>query len=287
MFVHAESVVGNEPLQNGDVSAFLRLGSDFTSNYYEYEVPLIISTEGDQSATNIWPDSNNFDITLDDLVKAKQDRNFAGVALNIPYVVKLANGKNITVVGNPDLGIVATAMIGIRNPKSGSPDDNGNSICTEVWFDELRLSGFDEDGGYAAIARADIRLADLGSVTFSGSMHTIGYGQLEQQLNERFKDNYNAFDAATVLELGKFFPKNAGIRLPMYAGISKAISTPQYDPYDHDILLKDKLNLIEDPAARSTAKEDAQTYRSIGSLNFSNVRKVSTGQMSKPASHSR
>lgn len=278
MFVHAESVVGNEPLQNGDVSAFLRLGSDFTSNYYEYEVPLIISTEGDQSATNIWPDSNNFDITLDDLVKAKQDRNFAGIALNIPYVVKLANGKNITVVGNPDLGIVATAMIGIRNPKSGSPDDNGNSICTEVWFDELRLSGFDEDGGYAAIARADIRLADLGSVTFSGSMHTIGYGQLEQQLNERFKDNYNAFDAATVLELGKFFPKNAGIRLPMYAGISKAISTPQYDPYDHDILLKDKLNLIEDPTARSTAKENAQTYRSIGSLNFSNVRKVSTGK---------
>ncbi|MEP7128093.1 MAG: cell surface protein SprA, partial [Chitinophagales bacterium] len=281
MFVHAESEAGNDPLSNGDVTAFLRLGSDFTSNYYEYEVPLIISTEGDQSASNIWPDSNNFDISLDDLVNAKQARNFAGIPLTVPYVVQLANGKQITVVGNPDLGIVATAMIGIRNPKQGLPDDNGNPVCGEFWFDELRLTGFDESGGYAAIARADIRLADFGTVTLSGSMHTIGYGQLEQKLNERFKDDYLSYDAATVLELGKFFPKNAGIRLPMYAGISKANSTPQYDPYDHDILLKEKLNLIDDPTLRTAAKKDAQTYRSIGSLNFSNVRKVSMGKNAK------
>lgn len=278
MFVHAESVAGNDPLQNGGITAWLRLGSDFTSNYYEYEVPLIISTEGNQSAANIWPDSNNFDISLQDMIDAKQARNFAGIPITVPYVVELANGKKITVVGNPDLGIVATAMLGVRNPKNGTPDDNGNPVCAEIWFDELRLAGFDENGGYAAIARADIRLADFGTVTLSGSMHTIGYGQLEQKLNDRFKDDYTAYDAATTLELGKFFPKNAGIRLPMYAGISKANSNPQYDPYDHDILLKEKLALISDPAQKSQVRKDAQTYRSIGSLNFSNVRKVSMGK---------
>lgn len=281
MYVHAESVQGNDSLKSGDLRAFIRLGSDFVSNYYEYEIPLKVSPFSSQADYSIWPDSNNFDIVLDKLVSVKEARNFAGVALNAPYVDSTSiPGARITVVGNPDLGIVATAMLGVRNPKNGEFDDH-KSKCTEVWFDELRLAGFDENGGYAAIARADIRLADLGTVALSGSMHTIGFGQLEQKLNDRFKDNFVAFDAATTMELGKFFPKNAGIKLPFYAGISKAISNPQYDPYDHDILLKEKLNLINDPAERAAAKKAAQTYRSIGSINFTNIRKVSTGKNSK------
>nr|MBA2406969.1 cell surface protein SprA [Chitinophagales bacterium] len=281
MFIHAESADPLRPLQNGDVTAFIRLGSDFVSNYYEFEIPLVITAPGSISPSSIWPDTNSMNIILDELVSAKQDRNLSGQPLNVPFVVNSSTGGKITVVGNPDLGIVATAMLGVRNPKNGGTDDNGDPVCTEVWFDELRLSGFDESGGYAAIARADIRLADLGSMTLSGSMHTIGYGQLEQKLNERFKDNFGSVDAATSLELGKFFPKTAGIRLPVYAGISQSISNPQYDPYDHDILLKEKLALINDPVARATAKKNAQTYRSISSLNFTNIRKVSTNKNPK------
>ena len=36
MFVHAEGK--NDDLKDGDLSCFLRLGTDFTSNYYEYEI---------------------------------------------------------------------------------------------------------------------------------------------------------------------------------------------------------------------------------------------------------
>jgi cell surface protein SprA len=232
---------------------------------------------------SIWPEANNFDVVLEELVAAKQARNLAGIPLNQPFSYPSSTNGKITIVGNPDLGNVVTAMLGVRNPMScgDESEDDRESKSLEVWFDELRLSGFNEEGGYAAIARADIRLADFGTVALSGSLHTIGFGQLEQQLNERYRDNYNQYDAATTLELGRFFPKNIGIKLPMYAGISKAISNPQYDPYDHDILLKDKLNLIDDPAARTAARQAAQTYGSIASLNFTNVRKISTGKKLK------
>ncbi|HYV92427.1 MAG TPA: cell surface protein SprA, partial [Chitinophagales bacterium] len=282
LFVHAEGVEGEGALNNGDLTAFLRLGTDFTNNFYEYEKPLVVTVAGETSQTLIWPEANNFDIILKDLVAAKEARNAAGFPVNKPFIFTNPDGSKITIVGNPDLGIVVTAMLGIRNPKSTNPDlDNGEPKCAEIWYDELRLSGFVENGGDAAIARMEIKLADLGNVAISGSLHTIGFGQLEQKLNERFKDNFNAFDVATTLALGKFFPKKLGLQLPMYAGISKTISNPQYDPYDHDILLKDKLNLITDGAAKSAARKAAQTYTSIGSVNFTNVRIQSQGKNSK------
>lgn len=286
LFVHAEAVEGNT-LNDGDLTAFLRLGSDFTNNFYEYEIPLSVTPPGDYNPNSttergiVWPAANSFDIILKDLVSAKELRNVGGFPVNKPFKYVNADGATITIVGNPDLGIVVTAMLGVRNPKAGLPDDDGNPKCAEIWFDELRLSGFIENGGDAAIARMEIKLADLGNIALAGSLHTIGFGQLEQKLNERFKDNFNAYDANTTLALGKFFPKKLGLQLPVYAGISKQISTPQYDPYDHDILLKDKLDLITDPQARSEAKKAAQTYVSIGSINFSNVRIQPAGKNSK------
>ncbi len=280
MFVHAEAS-GGQVLNNGDITAFMRLGTDFVSNYYEYEVPLTVTLAGTGNANDIWPISNDFHIILTDLVNAKEARNLAGIPLNVPYTIGTATGARVTIIGNPDLGVAATAMLGIRNPKNQGGDDDGASKCAEAWFDELRLSGLDESGGYAAIARADIKLADLGTVALSGAMHTIGFGQIEQQVQNRFKDNFNQYDVATNLQLGKFFPKTSGIVLPLYAGISKAISNPQYDPYDHDILLKEKLNQLASPAARAAARKAAETYSSIGSVNFTNIRKVSSNRNKK------
>ncbi len=39
MYVHAEGVYDDD-IKYGDLTVFLRIGSDFTHNYYEYEVPL-------------------------------------------------------------------------------------------------------------------------------------------------------------------------------------------------------------------------------------------------------
>ena len=71
MFVHAEKLIDDKTnLRDGDVSVFLRLGSDSKSNYYEYEVPLSLTEPGNYSTYNaqdqeaVWPQSNMFDFPL-------------------------------------------------------------------------------------------------------------------------------------------------------------------------------------------------------------------------------
>ena len=45
MFSHCEAANG-DVLANGDLMAFIRIGSDFTNNYYEYALPLAVNTAG-------------------------------------------------------------------------------------------------------------------------------------------------------------------------------------------------------------------------------------------------
>lgn len=76
----------------------------------------------------------------------------------------------------------------------------------KVWVNELRLTDFDERGGYAANARIATKLANLGNVSLSGSRKTIGFGGIEQKVNERQREDFVQYDIATTLELGKFSP---------------------------------------------------------------------------------
>ena len=287
MFVHAENAGAGYTFNHGDLTAFIRLGSDFVSNYYEYEKPLTPSVFNNSDSMNVWPSTNNFDITLAELTSIKQERDAAGASFSAPYSKVLSTGERITILGNPDLGQAKVAMLGVHNPKqnSGYPIgdiDDGTAKCAELWFNELRLSGFDEQGGYAALGRVDVKLADLGNISLSGTMHTIGFGSLEQKLNERFKDNFFQYDAAGTFQLGKFLPKSVGLQLPMYLGISNSMSNPKYDPYELDVLLKDKLNAISDSHIRDSLKSVAQDFTSIKSLNFTNVRRVNNSKNAKP-----
>ena len=61
------------------------------------------------------------------------------------------------------------------------------------------------------MGKVDIKLADLGTLTVSGSNRTAGFGTIDQSTNERSLDNNQQFDAATNLELGKLLPKKAGM----------------------------------------------------------------------------
>lgn len=272
MFVHAEAVSVPTSLKDNDLQAIVRVGSDFTENYYEYRIPLKVTPWNSTTEAAIWPDLNNLDLQLDRFSQLKQKRNNDGASPLIPYVQ--ADGNNfIAIMGNPSLGDVRSIMIGVLNPQ-----DNGIPLCTEVWFNELRLTGLDEKGGYAALARMDLQLADLGSVTFSGNMHTAGFGGIDQRVNERFRDNYLQYDVATNLDLGKLLPKRTGITVPVYAGYSQTVSNPEYDPYDLDIKLKDKLALARDKEQRDSIRKNAQDFTSITSLNFTNVRKMAVGK---------
>lgn len=276
MFIHGEAVGTQTSLKDGDLRVVIRMGSDFVENYYEYQVPLKLTPFFATRDTDIWPDSNNIDLTMTRLSELKMKRNNAGASPLLPYRETDGSNRTLVVVGNPNLGDVRNFMIGVLNPK-----DDGMPKCGEIWVNELRVSGMDEKGGYAALARVDVQLADLGSVTASGSMHTAGFGNIDQRVNERFRDNFLQYDVAANLDLGKLLPKKAGLSIPVYAGYSQTTSNPEYDPYDLDIKLKDKMRLARSKAQRDSIKRDAQDFTSIKSLNFTNVRKLNQGKKLK------
>lgn len=284
MFAHAEAVPNNT-LGDNDVSVFIRLGTDFNDNYYEYEIPLAVTPAGTTDPYSVWPTSNELDLDLTVLHRVKQNRNIkmltnSNVTLLNPYTE--SDGKNYaTVRGNPNLSDVRVVMIGVRNPKQGTragDDDDGLSKCAEVWVNELRLADFDEKGGWAANARINAKLADFGTLALSGNMSTVGFGSIEKKVSERQREDVQAYDISSNLELGKFLPEKTGIKIPMYLGHSEGFSRPQYNPLDPDILLKPVLDSPEIPQhQRDSIRTTVQSYNKRRSLNFTNVHKDKTG----------
>lgn len=266
MFVHAESVQGQAPLNDGDLSAVIRIGNDFVSNYYEIKIPLSITPFGARDSASIWPSQNNLDFDMSELTNLKMNRNRLGVQPSRYYEEVLANGKSFAIIGNPNLGEVRGMMLAVQNNKT-------NSACTEVWFNELRLSKLDEKGGWAALGRVDIRMADLGSLSFTGSARSRGFGTLEQRVNERSREDFTQFDLSTNLDLGRLMPRGALLQIPVYAGISKTTSTPEYDPYDLDLKLSEKLDAA-DRDKRDSIRTDAVDEMTIKTVNFTNVKKI-------------
>lgn len=281
MFSHAEAGDVSQALNNGDVSVVLRLGTDFEDNYYEYEVPLQVTQPGQNSPEQIWPDANDIDLKFDKLIDVKQNRNkltLSGTGVSVTSIYEVQDGNNtIRVKGNPNLAEVRVIMIGVRNPRASSinPDDDGLAKCAEVWVNELRLSDFNNNGGWAAQARINAQVADLGSVNISGSMSTPGWGSLEQKLNERQRETVQQYDISTSLELSKFLPEGTNVSIPMYYSVSENIIRPEFNPLDPDIRMKELLNSDE------LTKDYKDSIRSITdditrrrSINFTNVRKL-------------
>lgn len=268
MFIHAESVIGQPSLSDGRINAVIRIGNDFINNFYEIKIPLKITPSGVTTDTEIWPDENNLDFDLSVLEQIKAERNLQLTNPNVMFR-KTIDNRVYSVIGNPNFGEVKGFLIGIENPGNGT----GSPICTEVWINELRLSQIDEKGGWAALGRVDFALADLGTITLSGNTHTVGFGALEQRVNERARENFTQFDAAANLQLGKLLPRGTGVEIPFYASVSQTLSTPEYDPYDMDIKLKDKLGAAQG-AKRDSIRRSAIDITTIKTFNFTNVRKI-------------
>lgn len=264
MFIHAESGLRQSPqLINGQLQAVIRIGQDFLDNYYEVRIPLQI-TQFNSAATaeEIWPDSNNLNLTLNDLVQLKLRRNSKQVNIG-QYYKELIGQRTYAIKGNPNLGEVQGILISIEN-------ESGNTISTEVWVNELRLSKIDEKGGYAALGRVDMQLADLGTLSVSANTYSYGFGSIDQQANQRALNSMFQYDAALNIDAGKLLPKKLGASIPIYASINKTILTPEYDPYDLDILYKDKLKMAG--SKRDSVRKAALDITTIKTINFTNVR---------------
>jgi cell surface protein SprA len=282
MFVHAEERDrANDPIPPGKVSLFLRIGSDFTNNYYEYEIPLTMSDPalGVRDARNIWLAENELNFSLDLFRNLKVERNTSNIPLTQVYEKDdPTNPDNkIKVIGNPNLGLVRGIMIGVKN----IGNDN-QSRCFEVWANELRVTGFDQKGGVAAQVRASIELADLGNIGISGNYSNIGWGGIEQRLQERSREDIFDYDLTANLQLGKFINNGEGFQLPFFAQYSSITRTPQFDPYDLDIELRDKLNATQDRFIRDSLRRQAIDRQTIRSYNFTNVRKDASGKKIMP-----
>ncbi len=263
MFIHAESL-GIDNLQNGQINAVIRIGQDFLNNYYEIKIPLEITKFGISDPNKIWPDSNNLDFSLSELINLKLRRNSSGGNLSAIYREQIGE-KTYSILGNPNLGEVRGFLIGVENPKDG----NTASISTEVWVNELRLSELNETGGHAALGRVDMQLADLGTLSVSANTYSQGWGGLEQRVNERAKNDMLQYDAALNIDAGKLLPKKLGITIPVYASINKTILTPEYDPYDLDVKYKYKLANTNN---KDSIRRVALDQTTIKTLNFTNVR---------------
>jgi len=285
MFTHIEAFEGMV-LNDGDLRAFVRLGTDYSGNYYEYEIPLKITQPGSYDNNSesqrrlVWPEENEFLIDLDELTDVKLARNAevrrANASLDFSNIFTVEDGdKRISIRGNPNLSNVRTIMVGVRNPSklnSGENEDDGLSKSAEVWFNELRLTNFREHGGWAAKARISAQLADFGTVNLSGNTSTPGFGSIEKKVSERSTENIYQYDVSTNLNLGKFFPEEYGVSVPMYANYAEGYINPEYNPLDPDIKLKKSLDNLDTKSEKDSLKKLVQDYTRRKSINFTNVK---------------
>lgn len=271
MFLHAES----QTARDYEMIAFLRIGTDFVKNYYEIEVPLKLTPSGSSVAEVIWPTENEIDVPLEDLSWLKAERNKSGEDYNKIYTLT-ANGRLLSIRGNPDFTSTQMVMIGIANPITNTKE---NQLC--IWADELRTSGFDKTPGWAAIGTMNAKLADLANVTASGSYKSSGFGAIDQKISARQRNTTIQYGAASNISMDKFIPANTGIKVPVYVSYDRKEIWPEYDPTNPDLKLKTSLESIADLEKRAEKRDlviDQSTRRSI-SLN--NLQKSKVGEAKK------
>ena len=279
MFVHANSLDPNTTnLQDNQLAVFVRLGSDYKSNYYEYEIPLSLtpwkSNYGMNSPSDrrlVWPEENMLDVPLSLFTAVKKARNKAKAAgtasYSRPYSAYDEDKPNnkVTVMGNPTLGEVKTMVVGVRNLSSDAKSG-------EVWVNELRLRDYNNSGGWAASGNLNLQLSDFGTVNLTGKYVSDGFGGLEDGVAARSTDDYKTYSLTTNFELGKFFPDKAKVSIPLYYSVTKEETSPRYNPLDTDMLLKDALDAASDKHERDSIKSIAVTKTTNTNFSLSGVR---------------
>ncbi|MCM1369698.1 MAG: cell surface protein SprA [Candidatus Amulumruptor caecigallinarius] len=280
MWVHAEALIDNTTnLRNGDFSLFIRLGSDVKNNYYEYELPLDLTPPGRYNNFNsndramVWPMSNFLDVPLDLLTSVKTERNreranhTEGVGYNQLYSIHDPNNEHnsAAVMGNPSLSDVRVMLIGVRNRSNSTKDGT-------VWINELKVTEFNESGGWALNANASLSLSDVAMVNFSYHRETDGFGSVDQGLSQRRLDTYDQYNLVVQGDIGKVVPEKIKLSAPIYYARSQETLTPKYNPLDQDILLKDALNAAGSKAEEDSIKSYAITKKTTESFSLSNMR---------------
>jgi cell surface protein SprA len=282
MFLHAEALDNETVPSDGELVAFIRLGTDLDQNFYEVEIPLNISPQSLNPET-VWPIENRLNLPLRLLqeIKTRVLGDPSGDPTQVTYFNQAdldpssadgpENDLRIGIKGNPSFGNVRTIMLGLKNPTT-------NDICGEVWFNELRLSELKNQGGWAAVVNMDANVADFATVSATAGRSTVGFGSIEQGPNQRSREDIQQYDVVTNVNLGQLLPPKWGIQLPFNYGRAEELITPQYDPEFQDIELDTRIDNTDDQDEKDQIKEQSVDYTKRQSVNFIGVRKDRTGE---------
>lgn len=265
MFLHAES----RDAQDGEMSAFLRMGTDYTDNYYEIEVPLHITPSGTRDPRQIWPLENEIDIALDEIVGVKAERDNSHNPQNLAYSVQIRQYK-VTVVGRPELSFIQGMMIGIRNP--GTSGGGSKSIC--IWANELRVTDFNKSSGWAANARMNAQIADVAVISSSIRHNTFGFGGLETRLSERARESTTQYDISANVNVDKLLPQALGISIPLYLSFENSSTKPQYDPLNPDVPFEVAIQKFRLDQERQDYRHLVLDQAKRKNFSLNNVRKI-------------
>lgn len=274
MFLHAEQLPNNA-IQDNELVAIVRLGNDFTDNYYQIELPLEltpVSNNSNPSPDEVWPVANRLKVSLASLqrLKASVVGGTFEERSNLTFIQE--GNTRIGIKGNPSFGNVRVLMLGVKN------GNNSGQTSGQVWFNEMRLSGLKNQGGWAAVANADANIADFANFTVSGRANTIGFGSIEQGPNERSQEDLAQYDFTTSVNVGQLLPKKWGVKIPTTYSRGEQLITPQYDPLDQDLLLDDVLNAAQTPAEKSEIEDRSTDYTKRQSISVIGLRKERVGQ---------
>ncbi len=289
MFLHAENLPditsGNAQfIENDDLYAFIRMGNDFTNNFYQIEIPLEVSDINDRNPETVWPEGNRLSLPLSILRDIKSQVLVRGEANNIdtdgsliPFLRTDNNGNDIRIKikGNPNLGDVRIMMVGVGNNNQNVNEPNQKSGT--VWFNEMRLSELKNQGGWAVVGSMDGNIADFATVSASGRISTIGFGGIEQGPNERSNEDHKQYDFTTNVNLGQLLPKKWGVKVPFNYSRGEELITPQFDRFYEDLELDEILRNAADERAKDSILKVNTEYTKRQSFNVIGLRKDRTG----------
>lgn len=280
MWVHAEALIDNHTdLQSGELALFIRLGSDVKNNYYEYEIPLALTPPKkynqylNSDREIVWPESNFLNVALQNLVNLKKERNAAkrneesGVGYGTLYTRRDPDNERnrMSVIGNPSLSDVRIILIGVRNNSS-------TTKAGTVWVNELKVTDFNEEGGWAAKANATLNVSDIATMNFGAHVETAGFGGVDQSLNERRLDDYEQYNFAIQGDVGRLLPEAVKLSAPIYYSISKEKTSPKYNPLDQDVLLKDALDEAGSKAEKDSITNYATDRTTVENFSLSGLK---------------
>jgi len=292
MFMHAEDgESGTGTLDDNELVGFIRMGNDLTENYYQIEIPLEVSKS--TSRDDLWPTVNEINLPIEILgkIKAKSfsdtpppagdarfydviNNDISRVAVGNTFTGYASGQHRVGIKGNPNFGDIRTLMVGVKNATPVT--ETVTDVCAEVWFNELRLSDLDNEGGWAAVVSMDTNIADFANISATGRQSTAGFGSLEQGPSQRALEDVKQYDVVTNINVGQLLPKKWGIQVPFNYGQSEELITPKYDQLYKDLTLDSRLDAANSNAERELIKEQSEDYTRRQSINFIGVRKTRT-----------